>query len=89
MAGQDRANPIGTILSAAMLLRLSLGRTDAADVVEGAVTAVLEAGYRTADLARTGHPDELHVVGTAAFADAVVESLTAVAAAGAPTGDPA
>ena len=56
IAGQDRANPIGTILSAAMLLRLSLGRADAADAVEGAVTAVLDAGYRTGDLAGAGGP---------------------------------
>jgi 3-isopropylmalate dehydrogenase len=77
IAGQDRANPIGTILSAAMLLRLSLGRTDAAEAVEAAVTAVLDAGYRTGDLADAGHPDGLRVVGTAAFAGAVVESLAA------------
>ena len=89
LAGQDRANPIGTILSAAMLLRLSLGRSDAADAVEGAVAAVLEAGYRTADLAGTGRLDTIRVVGTAAFAGAIVESLSAGAAAGAPTGGPA
>ena len=82
IAGQDLANPIGTILSAAMLLRLSLGRTDAADAVEGAVTAVLDAGYRTGDLVGTGHPDGLRVVGTAAFASAVVDSLVAGAKEG-------
>ena len=82
LAGKDRANPIGTILSAAMLLRLSLGQIEAADAVEGAVTSVLQAGYRTADLAGTGHPDELPVVGTAAFANAVVASLAAGAEAG-------
>ncbi len=82
IAGQDRANPIGTILSAAMLLRLSLGRTDAAEAVEAAVKAVLDAGYRTADLAGTGHADGLRVVGTVAFASAVVESLAAGAQEG-------
>jgi 3-isopropylmalate dehydrogenase len=84
IAGQDRANPIGTILSAAMLLRLSLGRADAADALEGAVAAVLDAGYRTADLAGTGEPGDLRVVGTAAFAGAVAESLAAGARQGAP-----
>jgi len=82
IAGQDRANPIGTILSAAMLLRLSLGRTDAAEAVEAAVKAVLDAGYRTADLAGTGHTDGLRVVGTVACASAVVESLAAGAQEG-------
>jgi 3-isopropylmalate dehydrogenase len=75
IAGQDRANPIGTILSAAMLLRLALGRSDAADAVEGAVTAVLDAGYRTGDLAGAGDPAGLRVVGTTAFAAAVVDVL--------------
>jgi 3-isopropylmalate dehydrogenase len=75
IAGQDLANPIGTILSAAMLLRLALGRADAAAAVESAVTAVLDAGYRTRDVAGAGGVDGLRTVGTAAFAAAVVESL--------------
>ena len=76
IAGQDRANPIGTILSAAMLLRLSLGRGDAADAIEAAVTATVDGGWRTADVARAGHPDqELRVVGTASFATAVIDAL--------------
>lgn len=83
IAGQDRANPIGTILSAAMLLRLSLGRGDVADAIEAAVTAALDAGWRTGDLARAGHPDErLRVVGTTAFAAAVVDALGAAAGLG-------
>ncbi len=83
IAGQDRANPIGTILSAAMLLRLSLGRGDAAEAVEVAVRTVLDAGWRTGDIAAAGHPDErLRVVGTTAFATAVVDALR-VGAAGA------
>ena len=77
IAGQDRANPIGTILSAAMLLRLSLGRNDAAEAVEAAVGATLDAGWRTGDIAAAGGPDDrLRVVGTVAFADAVIEALT-------------
>jgi 3-isopropylmalate dehydrogenase len=84
IAGQDRANPIGTILSAAMLLRLSLGRADAAAAIETAVTVALDAGYRTADLAGAGERDRLRIVGTAAFAGAVVDALAASAKEGVP-----
>jgi 3-isopropylmalate dehydrogenase len=77
IAGLDRANPIGTILSAAMLLRQSLGRADAAAAVENAVTATLDAGFRTGDIARAGAIESLHLVGTAAFADVVVEAIGA------------
>ncbi len=84
IAGQDRANPIGTILSAAMLLRLSLGREDAAAAVEAAVTSTLDAGYRTADIARAGEHGSLRPVGTAAFADAVVAALRSGAQEGVP-----
>jgi 3-isopropylmalate dehydrogenase len=78
IAGQDRANPIGTILSAAMLLRLSLGREDAASAIERAVTAAIDAGWRTGDLAPADDPDDgLVVVGTTTFATAVIEQLGA------------
>jgi len=50
IAGKDLANPLGTILSAAMMLRWSLGQPDAADAVEAAVDAVLDDGVRTGDL---------------------------------------
>ena len=52
--GSDVANPIGTILSGAMLLRWSLGQADAAAAVEGAVAAALDAGVRTRDLMPAG-----------------------------------
>ena len=82
IAGHDRANPIGTILSAAMLLRLSLGRADAAAAIETAVTTALDDGWRTADLAAATSPaDGLKVVGTVAFAAAVVDALRAGAVA--------
>ena len=78
IAGQDKANPIGTILSAAMLLRLSLGREDAAAAIEAAVSAALDAGWRTGDLAdATNADDGLVVVGTTAFATAVIDMLEA------------
>jgi 3-isopropylmalate dehydrogenase len=56
IAGQDRANPLGAILSAAMLCRYSLACPAAADDVERAVGAVLAAGVRTADLAGPREP---------------------------------
>jgi len=54
IAGQDKANPIATILSAAMMLRYSLGENAAADLIENAVVKVLEKGYRTPDIASFG-----------------------------------
>ena len=53
-AGQDRANPLAAILSAAMLCRYSLACPAAADAIERAVAAVVAAGHRTADLAPAG-----------------------------------
>ena len=50
IAGQNKANPIATILSAAMMLRYSFGLTKEADAIENAVNATLEAGVRTADI---------------------------------------
>jgi 3-isopropylmalate dehydrogenase len=71
IAGQGIANPLGSILSAAMLLRHSLDLPAEAAAVEAAVARVLAAGYRTADLAAPGQP----AVGTAAMGDAVVAAL--------------
>ena len=78
IAGQDRANPIGTILSAAMLLRMSLGREDAAAAIEAAVGRALDDGWRTMDLADAADAhDGLVVVGTTAMATAVIQRLAA------------
>jgi 3-isopropylmalate dehydrogenase len=76
IAGQDIANPIGTILSAAMLLRLSLGREDAAAAIEAAVSSALDAGFRSADLIPP-QADEaaLQRVGTTAMTAAIVERI--------------
>ncbi len=54
IAGQNKANPIATILSAAMMLQYSFGLTKEADAIVDAVDRVLNAGYRTADLAHGG-----------------------------------
>src|SRR5439155_17283422 len=56
IAGQGIANPIGAIASAALLLRHGLGLPEAADAVEQAIRAVLEAGARTRDIAEPGAP---------------------------------
>ena len=54
IAGQNKANPIGTILAAAMMLRYSFDMADEADAVEQAVAAVLKAGYRCGDIMQPG-----------------------------------
>ena len=71
IAGQGRANPLATILSAAMLLRHSLGQAAAADAVEQAVSRVLDQGYRTEDIYTVG----TRKVTTAEMGDAVVDAL--------------
>jgi len=82
IAGRDLANPLGTILSAAMLLRWSLGQDAAARAIEAAVGAALEDGYRTRDLVPAAiDGDGLRVVGTAAMTGAVVERLVPAGAA--------
>ena len=51
IAGTGKANPLATILSAAMMLRLSLDEPEAASCIESAVRSVISAGYRTPDIA--------------------------------------
>ncbi len=67
IAGKGIANPIAQILSAAMMLRLSLGCEEAARAIELAVSGALEDGLRTADIAAPGRP----VLGTAEMGDAI------------------
>ncbi|MFT3803175.1 MAG: 3-isopropylmalate dehydrogenase [Burkholderiaceae bacterium] len=71
IAGRDLANPLATILSAAMLLRYSLDQEEAARRLETAVRKVLAQGYRTADIAEAGG----RTVGTREMADAVIAAL--------------
>lgn len=54
LAGKDQANPVGTILAAAMMLRFSFDMAEEADAIENAVAAYLDAGYRTADIMSEG-----------------------------------
>ena len=78
LAGQDRANPIGTILSAAMMMFSSFRRTDVSQAIEAAVSQAIDEGWRTADLADPTDPDDgLVVVGTTGMATAVIEALEA------------
>lgn len=73
IAGQGIANPVGAIASAAMLLRHGLGLGEAADVLERAVSGVLDGGARTRDLARPGEPS----LGTREFGERVVRAILA------------
>ncbi|MCR5792451.1 MAG: 3-isopropylmalate dehydrogenase [Lachnospiraceae bacterium] len=72
IAGQDIANPIATILSAAMLLRFSLDQDKAADAIEAAVKKVLEDGYRTIDIMSEGKTQ----VGTKKMGDLIAERIS-------------
>ncbi len=78
IAGQDLANPIGAILSSAMLARWSLGREDVAAAIEAAVGGALADGIRTADLGagQGGSP-----VGTQAMTEAVIGRIAITGAA--------
>ncbi len=72
IAGKGVANPLATILSAAMMLRYTLNQPEAADRIESAVKAVLGAGLRTGDIWSEGTTK----VGTRAMGDAVVAAIT-------------
>ncbi len=74
ITGQNKANPLAAILSAALLLRYSLNHEDAAAMIERAVDVVLQAGYRTADIATAGQS----AIGTCAMGQSVIEKLGAV-----------
>ncbi len=77
IAGTGKANPIGTIRSAAMLLRWSLGLGAAADAIETAVSATLEEGARTADLLppASARPEGLRLLDTESFTRQVIDRL--------------
>lgn len=71
IAGQDKANPIATILSVAMLLRYSLDLSEEAAAIEKAVVNVLDKGYRTGDIASNG----TMVVGTKEMGRVIREQI--------------
>ena len=71
IAGQNKANPIATILSAAMMLRFSFDLDKEADAIENAVAAVLKDGYRTIDIMSEGKEQ----IGTAQMGDKICEYI--------------
>src|SRR5512139_276616 len=73
IAGQGKANPLATVLSLAMMLRYSFGRSEAADAIERAVSTVLDAGLRTGDIMTEG----CRLVNTGAMGDALRDALLA------------
>ena len=77
ITGQDKANPLATILTVALMLRHSFDQGDAADLIEQAVERVLEAGYRTPDIAEGEGP----VVGCKKMGALVRQEIAAARAA--------
>jgi 3-isopropylmalate dehydrogenase len=71
IAGTGAANPIATILSVALMFRLTFGYHEAADVIDNAVKAVLDAGHRTGDIA----VDKSKAIGTTAMGDLIVSAM--------------
>ncbi|MBX2864290.1 MAG: 3-isopropylmalate dehydrogenase [Leptolyngbyaceae cyanobacterium MAG.088] len=71
IAGQDKANPLAQVLSAAMMLRYGLNQPGAADMIETAVDTVLNQGYRTGDIMAEG----LTAVGCKAMGEALLKAL--------------
>ncbi|MEG2419274.1 MAG: isocitrate/isopropylmalate family dehydrogenase, partial [Eubacterium sp.] len=71
IAGEDKANPIATILSVAMLLRYSLNLEAEAAAIEGAVKKTLAQGWRTGDIAVPGET----VIGCIEMGNKVIENL--------------
>jgi 3-isopropylmalate dehydrogenase len=71
IAGQNKANPLATILSAAMMLKYSFDQEKAADEIEQAVLGVLDQGYRTGDILSPG----TQLVGTKEMGELVVKQL--------------
>lgn len=71
IAGQGIANPVAQILSAAMMLRYSLGQEEAADAIEAAVAGVLKSGVHTVDIAT----DKNRAVNTSTMGDAINEAI--------------
>ena len=76
IVGQGKANPIGAILTAALLLRHSAGLAKEAKIVEDAVVQVLEAGYRTTDIAR-GDIAGQQTVSTTKMGELILDHVTA------------
>ncbi|WP_314585697.1 3-isopropylmalate dehydrogenase [Paenibacillus terrigena] len=77
IAGQGISNPIATILSVALMFRLTFGYEDAAQSIENAVKNVLDAGHRTGDIA----VDKSKAIGTTAMGDLIIAAMEKVSVA--------
>ncbi|MCB1651712.1 MAG: hypothetical protein KDI46_06645, partial [Alphaproteobacteria bacterium] len=75
IAGQNKANPLATILSLSMALRYSLERGDLADAIERAVQTVLSDGIRTPDIMAPDNKERCTQVSTEGMGDAILSSL--------------
>ena len=75
IAGQNKANPLGTILSCAMMMRIMLGEEEVADDIENAVKKTLAEGYRTGDITFVGDNNTTKLVGTNEMTQAVIDNL--------------
>lgn len=75
IAGTDTANPIGTILSAAMMLRYSFDMEQEAAAIENAVSAVLDMGYRTADIMPSFAAADIRRTGCGRMGELIVDNL--------------
>jgi len=83
IAGEDKANPMAMVLSAAMMLRYTFGLEEEAAAIEAAVKSVLAKGYRTGDLYNAGNADNAAdetLVGTAAVSNLIAEEIIATSA---------
>lgn len=74
IAGQDKANPLAQVLSAAMMLRYSLNQPAAADLIEASVSQVLQSGFRTGDIMATG----MTQLGCRGMGDALLQAIAAM-----------
>ncbi len=72
ITGQNKANPIASILSLALLLRYSLGLKEEANAIEQVVSHIIEQGYRTEDIREEG----TQVVGTQEMGQLIAEAIT-------------
>jgi len=77
IAGRDIANPIGTVLSAAMMLRYSFNLEKEAEAIEQAVSKVLDRGFRTADIMpqEQDEAEGCQLVGCSLMGEKIIEAL--------------
>ena len=75
LAGQNKANPLATILSCAMMMRTMFGEEEVAKSIENAVRKTLASGLRTSDITFVGDDNSITLVGTKEITQAVIENL--------------